>query len=207
MLFGRKSKDGGNGATSAPEKVANPFRRLCECRVQQGQLSIRGTGRRQRRHHRTTACRRGSTAARRYRETASRRLWGRRLPLMRLPEYKSYALADLEWFVLPPIMAGQFSVATAQSKTNGSTAPVGLVLWARVSPEVDRRLSGSPGQRIKLSPKEWTSGDILWIIAAAGDQRIVQGMLKHLQEKDWAKKPVKFVSRGRTENLPSPFSG
>jgi len=117
--------------------------------------------------------------------------------LMRIPQFKALTLADLEWLVVPALLAGQFSIANAQSKISGASAPVGLVLWARVSPEVDRRLTEAAGQPIRLSPKEWTSGEILWVISAIGDQRILQGMLQRLQEKDWAQKPVKIMSRAK----------
>ena len=117
--------------------------------------------------------------------------------LMRLPQYKHYALADLEWLVVPALLTGQFSLATAQSKTKGLMAPVGLVLWASVSEEVDKRLGAAPGQPIKLQPREWKSGNILWVIMAVGDERIVQGVVKRLQEKEWANKPAKIFARAK----------
>ena len=118
--------------------------------------------------------------------------------LMRLPQYKHYALSDLEWLVAPALLTSQFSLATAQSKTKGLTAPVGLVLWASVSAELDKRLSAAPGQPIRLQPQEWKSGDMIWVILAAGDERVIQGMLKQLQEKEWAdKKPAKIFARAK----------
>jgi hypothetical protein len=30
-----------------------------------------------------------------------------------------------------------------------------------------------------------------------GDKRILQGMLNHLQQKDWAQKPVKILTQGK----------
>lgn len=117
--------------------------------------------------------------------------------LMRLPEYKSLRLADLQWLVVPPLLTGQFSIATAQSKVNGATTPVGVVLWARVSPEVDRRLTAMAGHQLKLAPQEWTSGNIHWIIAAVGEQKILPGILNRLLEKELARNPVKIVSPGK----------
>ena len=117
--------------------------------------------------------------------------------LMRSSSYKNYALTDLEWLVVPALLAGQFSVATAQSKTNGLTAPVGLVLWASVSEEIDKRLSAAPGQPPRLMPAEWKSGHILWVIVAAGDLRVVQGLLKQLQGKQWSNRDVKVFARDK----------
>ena len=121
--------------------------------------------------------------------------------LMHLPEYKGYSLADLEWLLMPPLMAGQFSLATAQSKATGAMAPVGLVLWARVSPEVDRRLNDAPHKPIRLATKEWKSGDILWVITAVGDGRVVQGMLRHLQQKDWGHRSAKIMTQAKDGKL------
>jgi hemolysin-activating ACP:hemolysin acyltransferase len=116
--------------------------------------------------------------------------------LMRAPEYKNFPIADLEWLVIPAITTRQFFVSTAQSKTSGLTAPVGAVLWASVSPEIDRRLSASASLPVKLAVNEWKSGDILWVVAAVGDQRVLHGMLGHLQQKDWSGKPVKILGKG-----------
>jgi cytolysin-activating lysine-acyltransferase len=114
--------------------------------------------------------------------------------LMRAPQYKKHSLADLEWLVVPALMTGQFSVTTAQSKSSGATTPVGLVLWARVSAEVDKRLSAASGQAIRLTPQEWRSGDKIWVTASVGDTRVLQAMLKRLQEKDWGGKPAKVIA-------------
>ena len=59
--------------------------------------------------------------------------------LMRSPQHKHYSLADLVWLVLPAMLSGQFRIAQAQQA--GAVAPVGVVLWAQVSADVDRRLS------------------------------------------------------------------
>jgi cytolysin-activating lysine-acyltransferase len=115
--------------------------------------------------------------------------------LMRSPQHKRHTLADLEWLVLPALLAGQFSVTIAQSKTDGRTAPVGVVLWASVSDEIDKRLNAAPQQTIRLKPEEWKSGDNVWVVAAAGDGRVIRGMLQRLREKDWAgKKAAKVIA-------------
>lgn len=87
---------------------------------------------------------------------------------------------DLEWFVMPALSTGQFSIADAQSKTVGYSLPIGVVLWARVSPEVDKRLAANLDQPVRLKPDEWTSGDIYWLMEAVGDSRVIGPMLKGL---------------------------
>lgn len=115
--------------------------------------------------------------------------------LMKQPASRTHPLADLEWMVVPALMANQFSVAEAQSKAQGFTAPVALILWARVSAEVDQRLSAAPEQAIKLQPAEWTSGDILWLVEAIGEPRAVQALLQRLGKTKWAGQNVKFRNR------------
>ena len=95
--------------------------------------------------------------------------------LMRAPMYRQMHLSDLEWLVAPAVATRQFLIAELQNKTNGLTVPVSAVLWARVSDDVDQRLTSNAGQAIRLRPEEWKSGSIPWLIAAAGEPRTVTG--------------------------------
>jgi hemolysin-activating ACP:hemolysin acyltransferase len=122
--------------------------------------------------------------------------------LMRAPAYRQLTLAGVEELVVPAVITGQFFLAEAHSKENGFTSPVGVVLWASVSPEVDYRLSTTLDQPFRLGANEWKSGDILWLVDAIGDQRIVGGMLKHLQSTPWKGRNVKLRMKnpqGQTE--------
>lgn len=116
--------------------------------------------------------------------------------LMRQPSSRHNALGDLEWMVVPALMANQFSVAEAQSKAQGFVAPIALLLWARVSPEVDQRLSSDLDRPFRLAPAEWTSGDIVWIVEACGEPRALQAMMRKVQEEKWKGHTVKFRSKG-----------
>lgn len=117
--------------------------------------------------------------------------------LMRSPGFKAMPLGELEGFVVPAVATGQFSVAQAQLKTNGAVAPVGAVLWASVSPEIDQRLAGAPDKPIRLQPNEWRSGDIIWIVEAAGDRRVIAAQLKRLTSAEWKGRVVKLRVRGQ----------
>lgn len=117
--------------------------------------------------------------------------------LMRTPTHRTTMLADLEWLVAPAVASGQFTVAEAQSKANGITQPMGVVLWARVSPDVDRRLHQNVEQPIKLAPQEWMSGDTVWIVEAAGEPRVVEAMLKRLAGTAWKDKTVRVRGRDK----------
>ncbi len=71
--------------------------------------------------------------------------------LMRTSEYRGMPLRDLEALVMPPLVNGQISVATAQSNGSDVTTPVGAVLWATVSEEVAKRLASEAGKSIPLA--------------------------------------------------------
>jgi hemolysin-activating ACP:hemolysin acyltransferase len=116
--------------------------------------------------------------------------------LMHSSRYKHYTLADLEWLVLPPLLSGQCGVAEAKSKENGVSIPVAVALWASVSPEVDRRLSENLAAPVRLRPDEWRSGDILWLVDAIGDRRVIPGFLKQLSENTFKGRTVKIRGRG-----------
>ena len=117
--------------------------------------------------------------------------------LMRSPRHKHLSLADLEWLVLPPLLAGNFRIAEAKSKPNGVPVAFAVVLWASVSPEVDRRLSEDLDKPIRLQPKEWRSGDIVWLIDAVGDPRLLPQFLKRLNETTFKGREVKVRRRGQ----------
>ncbi len=114
--------------------------------------------------------------------------------LMRTPQFKKMPLAALEQVVLPAINTGQFSIAEAQSKETGFITPVAAVLWANVSEEIDQRLSDKRGEPLKLAPKDWKSGDIPWLILAAGDKRLIKATLQRVQETVLKGRPLKSLS-------------
>jgi hemolysin-activating ACP:hemolysin acyltransferase len=116
--------------------------------------------------------------------------------LMRSQQHKRYPIAALQWLVLPPLLTGQFSIAEARSKEKGVAMPIAVALWARVSPEIDKRLSENVDKPVQLRPREWRSGDILWLVDAVGDKRAMPQFLKHLQDTVFKGREVKVRSRG-----------
>jgi hemolysin-activating ACP:hemolysin acyltransferase len=102
------------------------------------------------------------------------------LVFSRSPAHKHYTYADLEWMILPAVFSEQYYVAEFQHKDIGARAPVAAVLWASVSDETDRRLAADPGQKIRLRPDEWKSGEHLWIVDVAGDPRVIVHTLQTL---------------------------
>ncbi len=114
--------------------------------------------------------------------------------LMRSPQLKKLPLSSLEEMVVPAIVTEQFMIAEARSKESGFLTPIAAVLWASVSEEIDRRLSDNTGEHVKLDPKDWQSGDIPWLMIAAGDQRLIKTLMQRIQETVLKGRPLKFRS-------------
>jgi cytolysin-activating lysine-acyltransferase len=114
--------------------------------------------------------------------------------MMRSQHYRAYKLADLEWLLVPPMLARQYRIGQATAK-DGMTFPVAVVLWASVSAEVDGRLAQLQEPPVRLQPAEWTSGDILWLVHAAGEPRFVRPVLKQLTETAFKGREVRMLGR------------
>jgi cytolysin-activating lysine-acyltransferase len=84
-----------------------------------------------------------------------------------------------------------------QSKESGLVAPVGAALWAVVSAEVDRRLSTQLDQPIKLAPNEWRGGNIPWLVAVAGDARVINPTLQKFRETVLKGSPLKLRAKDK----------
>lgn len=119
--------------------------------------------------------------------------------MMRDRNFRNTRLGDLEWLLLPPLLAGQWrlgkvsaSVPNADPKAGVTLIPAAVALWARVSPEVDKRLSTDLDKPLLLKPNEWTSGDIVWLIAVAGDPRAMPRFLVSLRDREFKDTTVKL---------------
>jgi len=112
--------------------------------------------------------------------------------LMRSPQLKKLPLSSLEEMVVPAIVTEQFMIAEARSKESGFLTPIAAVLWARVSEEIDQRLSENTGAPVMLDPKDWESGDIPWLIVALGDQRLIKTLMQRIQETALKGRTLKF---------------
>jgi len=117
---------------------------------------------------------------------------------LRSPAHRHYTLADLEWCLIPALALNQFMVAEAKLP-NGQAVPVALVLWARVSAEIDARLSAEPRYPIRLHPNEWQSGDMFWIVDAVGERNAVQQCIEALRKTAFQGKQFKILSGAATK--------
>jgi cytolysin-activating lysine-acyltransferase len=122
--------------------------------------------------------------------------------LMRDQTFRNMRIADLEWLVLPPVMAGQYKLGQAPIEKDATSQrpgnvviPAAVALWARVSPAMDKQLSEVLDKPLRLAFDQWASGDNIWLMAVAGDQRIVPHFLQQLKATEFKGQTVKMRVR------------
>jgi len=69
--------------------------------------------------------------------------------------HKEWPIASVMQWVLPALLYNQYRLYRQGDK------PVGYVSWARFSPKVETGYARDPSS---LQPKDWQSGDRLWLI-------------------------------------------
>lgn len=116
--------------------------------------------------------------------------------MMRTPRYRKMPIETLEATAAAPVALGQVAIAEAQSKETGAVMPIAAVLWARVSPEVDRRLSDTENETTSLNVNEWRSGNIPWIIEAIGERKALGKLLHQLVTTVFKSTPPKMRTTG-----------
>jgi hemolysin-activating ACP:hemolysin acyltransferase len=114
----------------------------------------------------------------------------------RSPAHKHYSLADIEWMVMPPVIAGQFYIVEAMDKEHGFRAPVAAVTWAFVTEEVDQLLQRQAVPLRRMRPDQWNCGAIGWLIDAAGEVEGLRNALQWLATGPFRERPLKMAVRG-----------
>jgi len=109
-------------------------------------------------------------------------------------EHQQVRLADIQTLLLPPVLSGQYAIATDNKTATGVTIPVAAVLWAHVSPDVDRRLSLA-NEPPKLLRQDWTSGAIPWLIDAFGEPRASSRLLGTVLQARFARSGLRAMLR------------
>ncbi len=99
-----------------------------------------------------------------------------------LHRYNFY-IADIEWMVMPPVINGQFKLFHSGKK------PAALALWAYVSDEVQGKLEKGLG---RLTPKDWNSGDHLWLIDLIAPYGHSDELISDLKKTSFAGKTFKY---------------
>jgi cytolysin-activating lysine-acyltransferase len=104
--------------------------------------------------------------------------------MTRSPFHKHLFITDLEWLVIPPIMLRQMRLFRNEKM------PLAYISWAYLSEEAEKRfLSGAA----KLAPKDWKSGNRLWIVDNISLKGSAQQFLKILQEQVFKKEKAKIL--------------
>lgn len=98
----------------------------------------------------------------------------------------NFFIGDLEWLLLSPILKQQFRLYRDKDQK-----PVGLILWAFVNDEVNKRLELGIG---KLGFNDWKSGDTLWIIDLIAPQGGGNKMIEELKDTVFKGKKFKYQS-------------
>ena len=102
--------------------------------------------------------------------------------------HKHFAIGDLEWMVMPPLMLEQYRVF------RGEASPVGVAFWAFLSEEAEAKLEAG-GTRLR--PDEWKSGDRLWLVDlvapfATPDNKQTEAMLSDLVKEVFGQRKFKL---------------
>jgi hemolysin-activating ACP:hemolysin acyltransferase len=87
--------------------------------------------------------------------------------LVHVPRYRHLALQDIEWIVIALLLQDHLAVFTAIRKEGQGSQLAGALMWAKVSPNVDRKIREqirSGVFPVRLKPDEWSSGDIVWLL-------------------------------------------
>jgi hemolysin-activating ACP:hemolysin acyltransferase len=124
------------------------------------------------------------------------------LLMSRDPAHKHYSFADIEWKILPPIMAGQYFIADEEEPKFRTRRATAMVTWACVSDELDARLrSEADGREARLKPIDWTSGEHVWLVDITGTRDGIETALTAIHNGALKGKTVNVPARGQDGKL------
>lgn len=100
------------------------------------------------------------------------------------PRYSMRPGLEIMAMIMPALGLAQYAIARAPADMPGLRIPIqtpkAVLLWARVSAEVDQRLRSA--QTIPaLSPSEWASGPHNWLIHTPGDMKLHSDLIRRLR--------------------------
>ena len=121
--------------------------------------------------------------------------------LMFSKNYQDMTLQQLTRVILPVLVANQYVIVEAQSDEHEVTSPVGLLLWARVSDELDQAMIDNADRQPRLNGRQWYSGENYWIIETIGKPKIVQAMIQKMVSGPFKDKRFKFRTRNSDGSL------
>ena len=107
--------------------------------------------------------------------------------LVQSPSHRHLFLSDLEWSVIPALKLRQVYLFRSKGRI------VGLAIWAKVSEEVDKRLSSGIN---RLAPNEWNSGEKLWLIDMITPFSGAERLLGELKSRLFPNEAMKVIVAG-----------
>lgn len=101
---------------------------------------------------------------------------------MHSPAHKHVFITDVEWMVMPALVLNQCKLYMKDE------APLAYASWAFVDEEVEKRLLAG---RMRLAPKDWKSGDRLWLIDLVAPFGGGRDVIKDLRENVFPSRTIK----------------
>ena len=108
--------------------------------------------------------------------------------LTQSPLHRVFALADLEWLVMPALIHQQFYLF------RDGDQPVGLAMWAKCTPSAAAKLDrGMIEPENRLTLEEWNSGDQVWLVDLIAPFANAENKQREMMIADLISKPLKGV--------------
>lgn len=101
---------------------------------------------------------------------------------MHTPSHKHVFVADIEWMIVPPMTLNQYKLYMKEE------APLAYASWAFVDEATEERLLSG---RARLAPKDWRSGDRLWLIDLVAPFGGAKDVLKDVRDNIFPSRPMK----------------
>jgi cytolysin-activating lysine-acyltransferase len=105
--------------------------------------------------------------------------------LTQSPIHKAMMIADLEWLVMPALIHQQFYLFREGQQ------PVGLALWAKCTPEAEKKLErGMIEPENRLTLEEWNNGDRIWLVDLIAPFATAENRQREIMIADLIAKPL-----------------
>jgi hemolysin-activating ACP:hemolysin acyltransferase len=112
--------------------------------------------------------------------------------LLHSPNHRNMTVAAIEATIVPAVVTGQYSMVELTLKDKGVSKPVAFLTWGSFSDTIDSELQTSPETQFPEKPSDWKSGDIIWIVDAAGNGQYVAQMIAEQKKRAWQGKTVRI---------------
>lgn len=107
--------------------------------------------------------------------------------MIQSPSHRNLFVSDLEWMLLPPILAGQFRLVRQGPK------PLAFISWAMFSEATEKAYCDG---KVRLRPPDWTSGDRPWIVELISPFAPPKSLMDRIKKDVFPDRPLKVLARG-----------